>query len=93
MVGDTLYPKIKKLSKKIENKFKSNSFRVIKTGIYLTIEKSYIFFELEQLNLSRNYMHIGPTVFEREHETQFIKKNFNLASSIWITADGRWATI
>ena len=59
----------------------------------MNIEKSYIFFELEQLNLSRNYMHIGPTVFEREHETQFIKKNFNLASSIWITADGKWATI
>lgn len=93
VIEDTLYPKIKKLSKKIENKFKSNNFRVIKTGIYLNIEKSYIFFELEQLNLSRNYMHIGPTVFEREHETQFIKKNFNLASSIWITADGKWATI
>ncbi len=73
VVDDTLYPQLRKASKRISSYLKD--FGVIRTFAWADDKKAIIIFELRSSKLPAIEKKRGPSVFSREHSERFLKKH------------------
>ena len=85
---DIIWGQLKKLTKSIARQFTDNEFTTIKNECYIdNTNSAKLIFLLKFIKLSPFYEKSGPSIFMEKEVIQFVKKNKEKSTILWIKED------
>ena len=85
---DIIWGQLKKLTKSIARQFNDNEFTTIKNECYIdNTNSAKLFFLLNFIKLSPFVEKSGPSIFMEKEVIQFVKKNKEKSTILWIRED------
>src|SRR3972149_1166037 len=74
LIGDVLYPQLRKTLNRIENALLQQEFLVLRSNEFVWDGQMFLLFELERWNLPRIKKMIGPPIHSHKHTKEFLSK-------------------
>jgi tRNA nucleotidyltransferase (CCA-adding enzyme) len=91
---DIIWGQLKKLTKSIARQFNDNGFTTIKNECYINNTNSAkLIFLLDLIKLSPFFEKTGPSVFMEKEVIQFVKKNKEKSTTLWIREDMKFSCL
>jgi tRNA nucleotidyltransferase (CCA-adding enzyme) len=85
---DIIWGQLKKLTKSITRQFNDNEFTTIKNECYIdNTNSAKLIFLLKFIKLSSFFENSGPSIFMEKEVIQFVKKNKEKSTILWIRED------
>lgn len=89
LIDDILFPQLRKIKRRIENKLQRNEFKLFDSGIYVGQEKVRLVFDLSVWQLPQAKKQLGPRIFHNQNHLEQFKDKYE---RVWVE-DSRLVTI